>query len=242
MLAIMRALEEWQHFLEGAQKRVEIWTDHRNLQYFMTAKKLNRRQACWSLYLSCFDFEMHHRPGRTMGKSDALSHRSDHGTGINDKSDIVLLWPKMFAVRVMEAVKFEGEERDVVRDIHGGIRAGQIDDLVVKAVEAIGSAGGRSLQSAEWRKVDGLLYFHDQLYGPNDSGLCCQIVAQHHDSRIAGHAGRWKTLELVSRSYWWPTMSCYIGSYCRTCDLCLRTKVQHRPPMGKLHPLPIPEE
>jgi hypothetical protein len=45
MLAVMRSLEEWRHFLEGAKRQVEIWTDHKNLEYFMTAKKLNRRQA-----------------------------------------------------------------------------------------------------------------------------------------------------------------------------------------------------
>jgi hypothetical protein len=42
MLAIVRALEEWRHFAEGAQHTIEIWTDHRNLEYFMTAQKLNR--------------------------------------------------------------------------------------------------------------------------------------------------------------------------------------------------------
>jgi len=41
MLAIICALEEWRHFLEGARHLVEIWTDHKNLEYFMTAKKLN---------------------------------------------------------------------------------------------------------------------------------------------------------------------------------------------------------
>jgi len=46
MLAIIRALKEWRHFLEGATHPVEIWTNHKNLEYFMTAKKLNRRQAC----------------------------------------------------------------------------------------------------------------------------------------------------------------------------------------------------
>jgi len=45
MLAIICALEEWRHFLEGVTHPVEIWTDHKNLEYFMTAKKLNRRQA-----------------------------------------------------------------------------------------------------------------------------------------------------------------------------------------------------
>jgi len=46
MLAIIHALEEGRHFLEGAQHPVEIWTDHKNLEYFMMAKKLNHRQAC----------------------------------------------------------------------------------------------------------------------------------------------------------------------------------------------------
>jgi hypothetical protein len=34
MLAIIRGLEEWRHYLEGAQHPVEIWTDHKNLEYF----------------------------------------------------------------------------------------------------------------------------------------------------------------------------------------------------------------
>ena len=52
MLAIIRELEAWRHLLEGAQFKFEIWTDHKNLEYFMKAQKLNRRQAQWVLYLS----------------------------------------------------------------------------------------------------------------------------------------------------------------------------------------------
>ena len=45
MLAIIRCLEAWRYFLEGAKDWFEIWTDHKNLEYFMKAQKLNRRQA-----------------------------------------------------------------------------------------------------------------------------------------------------------------------------------------------------
>jgi len=41
MLAIVRALEEWRHFVEGVEHRCEIWTDHKNLQYFMMASNLH---------------------------------------------------------------------------------------------------------------------------------------------------------------------------------------------------------
>jgi hypothetical protein len=42
MLAIIRALEEWRHFLEGAPEPFKVFTDHRNLAYFRSAQKLNR--------------------------------------------------------------------------------------------------------------------------------------------------------------------------------------------------------
>ena len=37
MLAIIWCLEAWRHFLEGAKGRFKIWTDHKNLEYFMKA-------------------------------------------------------------------------------------------------------------------------------------------------------------------------------------------------------------
>ena len=36
-------------------------------------------------------------------------------------------------------------------------------------------------------------------------------------------------------------MSHYISQYVKTCDLCLWTKVQHRPPIRELALLPVPE-
>jgi len=77
MLAVIRCLEAWRHFLEGARTKFEIWTDHKNLEYFMTNQKLNRRQVRWALFLSRFDFILKHVPGSKMGKADRLSRRPD---------------------------------------------------------------------------------------------------------------------------------------------------------------------
>jgi len=77
MLAIIRGLEAWRHLLEGAQFKFEIWTNYKNLEYFMKAQKLNRRQAQWALYLSRFDFTLKHVPETRMGKADRLSRRVD---------------------------------------------------------------------------------------------------------------------------------------------------------------------
>jgi len=64
----------------------------------MTAKKLNHRQARWSLYLAHFDFRLIHCPGCSMGKPDALSQRPDHSKKASDNEDVVLLRPELFAI------------------------------------------------------------------------------------------------------------------------------------------------
>jgi len=122
MLAIIRPLEEWRHFLEGATHPVEIWTDHKNLEYFMTAKKLNRRQARWSLHLARFDFLLHHRSGHTMGKPDVLSRRADHGNGASNNKNVVLLRLEFLAVRALEGAELTGMEQKILSNIRRGNR------------------------------------------------------------------------------------------------------------------------
>jgi len=51
--------------------------DHKNLEYFMKAQKLNKRQACWALYLLRFDFTLKYIPGTKMEKTDELSRKPD---------------------------------------------------------------------------------------------------------------------------------------------------------------------
>jgi len=77
MLAIIRGLENWRHLLEGICFKFEIWTDYKNLEYFIKAQKLNWRQAQWALYLSRFDFILKHVPETKMEKTDKLSRRLD---------------------------------------------------------------------------------------------------------------------------------------------------------------------
>ena len=45
MLAVIRCLEAWRHFLEETRSKFEVWTDHKNLEYFMSNQKLNCRQV-----------------------------------------------------------------------------------------------------------------------------------------------------------------------------------------------------
>uniref|UniRef100_A0A8C4ZXL3 Gypsy retrotransposon integrase-like protein 1 n=1 Tax=Gadus morhua TaxID=8049 RepID=A0A8C4ZXL3_GADMO len=75
LLAVKLALEEWRHWLEGAKEPFLVWTDHKNLEYLRSAKRLNPRQSRWSLFFTRFDFCLSFRPGSKNGKPDALSRQ-----------------------------------------------------------------------------------------------------------------------------------------------------------------------
>ena len=96
LLAIINALKEWRHYLIGTEAPFQIWTDHKNLEYFRKPQKLNRRQARWILEMQEFHFSLHHKPGKAMAKADYLSRRAGHEKGENDNENVVLLKPEFF--------------------------------------------------------------------------------------------------------------------------------------------------
>jgi Integrase zinc binding domain len=133
-----------------------------------------------------------------MGKSDALSCRSDHGSGSDDNSNLVLLQPELFVVRMLEGLTLVGEECGILQEVRKAFGEASLEDEVSGAVRKLRESGGRSLVSAEWAETEGVLTFGGKVYVPDVCDLRRQVVAQHHDSWVAGHPGRWKTLELVS--------------------------------------------
>ena len=82
ILAIIRCLEVWRYFLEGIKSQFEIWTDYKNLEYFMKAQKLNQRQIRQALYLLRFDFILKYVAGKSMRQADSLSKRMDWAENI----------------------------------------------------------------------------------------------------------------------------------------------------------------
>jgi len=150
---------------------VEIWTDHKNLEYFMMAKKLNCCQARWFLYLAHFDFKLTHRPGRCMGKPDVLSRRPDHSKGASNNEDVVLLRPELLAIQALKGVQMEGPERDILREIRQGNQRGDQEEPVAKAARELWQAASKTVCSAEWSEEEGLLRFRGKIYVPQNVDL-----------------------------------------------------------------------
>ena len=224
--------------LEGAQTKFEIWTDHKNLEYFMKAQKLNLRQARWALYLSRFDFTLKHVAGSKMGKADGLSRRADWKVG-TDKDNDNQVFIKDNWIHSMYEVVIEGPEADIVEKIK---KARSKDEDVVRVVEEMKKAGVKELRGNEWKIEDELVLKKGKIYVPKDEELRVEIIWLHHDVPAAGYGGRWKTVELVTRNYWWPGVTRDVGKYVEECDLCQRMKNRAEEPAGKLKLSEVPQK
>ena len=238
ILAIVRGLEVWRHLLEGAQFKFEIWMDHKNLEYFMKAQKLNRRQARWALYLSRFDFILKHVAGSTMGKADGLSQRADWKVGV-DKDNENQIFIKDNWICSMYEVVVEGPEVDLLEKIK---KARSKDEDVIRVVEEMKKAGVKELRGNEWKIEEDLVLKEGKIYIPKDEEVRMEVIQLHHNVLVAGHGGRWKTVELVTRNYWWPGMTRDVGKYVEGCDLCQQMKNRTEEPAGKLKLSEVPQK
>jgi hypothetical protein len=68
------------------------------------------------------------------------------------------------------------------------------------------------------------IYYRNRLFIPENIKLKMQIIYRTHNSEAGGHPRRMKTIELVSKSYFWPKITYDIQNYVKFCHLCKRVK------------------
>ena len=107
----------------------------------MKIQKLNRRQACWTLYLSRFDFTLKHVPETKIEKADRLSRQLDWKVGVeNDNNNQVFI--KDCQLHRLHEVVIEEPEVDIVENIK---KARSKNKKVVRVVEEMKKTGVKML-------------------------------------------------------------------------------------------------
>jgi len=102
LLAIMEAFKEWKRHLWGEEEPVTVYTDHQNLQSFLTKKVGNQRPIRWAPELTNYNFKIVYRPGSTGGKPDALSKRPEYRPGEGARpSELSILKSDHFQISII---------------------------------------------------------------------------------------------------------------------------------------------
>ena len=172
--------------MEGTKFNLEVWTDYKNLEYFMKAQKLNHKQVRWALYLSRFDFILKYVLGMIMEKADSLSRRLDWKVGVeNDNKNQKLI--KEEWVRGMMEVVVEGLEIMLLEKIK---KARGKDEEVVRVVEEIKKAGVKNLRGDEWEIEEDLVLKEGKVYVLKDEELRMEIVWLNYNTLVVGYGRR----------------------------------------------------
>lgn len=211
LLAVVLALQEWRHWLEGAEHPFIIWTDHKNLSYLRSAKRLNSRQARWALFLGRFNFTLTYRPGSRNIKPDALSRQS--ASEPQSQSEPIL------PPSCLEERPELPETPRLVGAMHWEI------ERIVRDAQRSQPDPGNGPQ--------GCLFVPDSARS--------NVLQWAHCSKLTCHPGISRTLAFIKQRFWWPSMSQDTRAFVSSCSVCARSKSSNQQPAGLLHPLPVPK-
>ena len=228
LLAIIRALKTWCHYLHGSPFPVRVFTDHKNLTFFRSPQHLNRRQARWLLDLTDFDLQLTHIPGSQLAGPDALSHCPNLLPATNSDNDDVTLLPPSLFIHVIDSA------------LSSRIASSSSSDpLVLQALQSMNGSIPPTFRFrlSDWQHVDGVLTFQGCVYIPPTGDLCRDILHCCHDHATVGHPGFLKTRQLVAAEFWWPGLASFVRAFVAGCAVCQQNKVNTHPTTPPSHPI-----
>ncbi|XP_044720062.1 reverse transcriptase (RNA-dependent DNA polymerase) domain-containing protein [Hirsutella rhossiliensis] len=203
LLAILRCLEQWEPELRAVE-HFKILTDHKNLRYFYSERRLTERQVRWSEFLSKFQFKLEWRPGRKGGLPDALSRRDqDMPANYSDerlKGRIMRLFQDDHLRRV--PISTLSTNTEGAQEINFGKEIRIFEDEELQQLWHAARQEDKLYQELTKLVADGAKSLPTGLQ--KEKPLRTKIIQETHDSHITGHPGRDLTYSTLSRRFFWP--------------------------------------
>ena len=155
-----------------------------------------------------------------MEKADGLGRRANWKIGV-DRDNNNQIFIKDNWIHSIYKVVVEGPEIDLLEKIK---KARSKDKDVIKVVEEIKKTGVKELRGNKWKIEGDIVLKEEKVYVLKDEELRVEVIQLHYDVPAVGHRRRWKTVELVTRNYWWLGVTRDVGKYVEECNLCQRMK------------------
>lgn len=228
LLAIVSAMNKWQHYLMYAQHPVIIRTDHKALEYYKSPRRMNQRQARWHLELSQYCFKISYKKGDINHLPDTLSRNPTHtySTDELDAYNTATMLPHEAFLKISQ--KDDKLSKEIVKN--------QKTTKFGAKVYADKSDENTASLHKPFYLNNNILYYKGGVWVPTYN-LQVQVIKYFHEHQLSGHPGVYKTMDLIQRKYNWKGIEKLTKRIISTCLICARNKPTNKKPQGKLHPL-----
>ena len=137
--------------------------------------------------LSRYNYQLIHIPGAKLIQADALSQRPDHTKG-EDNDELVTMLPEEQFILLIAM-----DLRDQIKSLSSN------DEFIKGIIQCLKEQSTPPLRTAlsDWTLDDGIILFKNRVYVPNNRDIRRSIIAETHESPVAGHPGHLKTLYLL---------------------------------------------
>ena len=193
--------------------RFTIFTDHHPLKYLDEQKTLSRTQARWVEFMQEFDYTLKYIKGKSNIVADAYFRKDKevHMTSSNVVRKLMHLTTIKVSEKMLSQLKYDYESDPFLKE--------HFKD--------------------PYTKIGNRIYFEKRLCIPCGS-LREMVLHENHESIICGHRAFQKTLRLLKRHYYLPTMKSDAKRYIGSCHKCQESKTDTQGKIGYHQPFPPP--
>ena len=267
LLALVEITKKARHYLLGHPAIAN--TDHRALIYLQNQPRLSVRQANWVEHLQQFDIKIEYLPGlfnyladhlsrnpaftpkcpKCDGTVDLVNSRGeimscDHERVLTSEDDVYTTQSGNATTQLPKPLAIDDDDNTT----QSGNATTQLPKPRI-SVDPIRTeiaarfpkcAGNLKKLEKHWQISEGLLYYNYRLFIPEK--FQSDLLHDYHSTPAAGHLGFQKTLNRISKLYYWPTMRVDCYTFTTNCPRCQLTKKSTDPKRALLRPLDIPTE
>ena len=130
LYAIVLKFKNWRHYLQDNKHFIRVITNYNNFCYFMSTKKFNAKQICWTKKLIAFDFIIKYCK-KNLNFANASSRKSDiikFDDNKNNNNDFLFILRNKFCN--LKCQSKQTQIRDEFVNIKLTILTTQLNDMI----------------------------------------------------------------------------------------------------------------